>query len=162
MDVKEENFNQQPANHPSAPCETAFVNFLEVNRKFQKLLLKNCAKKLRRCLRVDLQSLSSPARTFQTVILWNIWTWTTISKKLFWPKMTSDKIFFFWGQWKVPTKESFRFFHKYLKAKTIYMCFDHAYKKMRFRSCQWIFLFQKFPSQILSLSYQSLEYPPPT
>ena len=42
--VKEQNFNQQPANHPSAPCETAFVNFLEVNRKFQKLLYKKLQK----------------------------------------------------------------------------------------------------------------------
>ena len=29
VDVKEQNFNQQPANHMSASCQPAFVNFLQ-------------------------------------------------------------------------------------------------------------------------------------
>ena len=34
--VKEQNFNQQPANHMSASCEPAFVNFLKAKTQKRK------------------------------------------------------------------------------------------------------------------------------
>ena len=36
MDVEEQNFNQQPANHMSASCEPAFVNFLKAKTQQKK------------------------------------------------------------------------------------------------------------------------------